>query len=91
VIESPSATITYGGATAEAGAAPKNSWSTGTNPAVNSQFQRIEAIDPGRDPVAITTPSPAPGRVPTGGRIPAIQSTWFRRRRTLPLNRIRAT
>lgn len=31
---------------------PKNSWSTGTNPAVNSQFQRIEAIDPGRDPVA---------------------------------------
>jgi lysophospholipase L1-like esterase len=31
---------------------PKNSWSTGTNPAVNSQFQRIEAIDPGRNPVA---------------------------------------
>jgi lysophospholipase L1-like esterase len=31
---------------------PKNSWSTGTNPAVDSQFQRIEAIDPGRDPVA---------------------------------------
>lgn len=31
---------------------PKNSWSTGTNPAVNSQFQRIEAIDPGRVPVA---------------------------------------
>ena len=30
----------------------KNSWSTGTNPAVDSQFQRIEAIDPGRDPVA---------------------------------------
>ncbi len=32
---------------------PKNSWSTGTNPAVNSQFQRIQAIDPGRNPVAI--------------------------------------
>jgi lysophospholipase L1-like esterase len=31
----------------------KNSWSTGTNPAVNSQFQRIEAIDPGRNPIAI--------------------------------------
>jgi lysophospholipase L1-like esterase len=31
---------------------PKNSWSTGTNPTVDSQFQRIEAIDPGRDPVA---------------------------------------
>ena len=31
---------------------PKNSWSTGTNPEVNSQFQRIEAIDPGRNPVA---------------------------------------
>src|SRR5512144_1429020 len=31
---------------------PKNSWSTGTNPAVNSQLQRIEAIDPGRVPVA---------------------------------------
>jgi len=31
---------------------PTNSWSTGTNPAVNSQFQRIEAIDPGRNPVA---------------------------------------
>jgi lysophospholipase L1-like esterase len=30
----------------------KNSWSTGTNPAVDSQFQRIEAIDPGRHPVA---------------------------------------
>jgi lysophospholipase L1-like esterase len=30
----------------------KNSWSTGTNPAVNSQFQRIQAIDPGRNPVA---------------------------------------
>jgi lysophospholipase L1-like esterase len=30
---------------------PKNSWSTGTNPAVNSQFQRIQAIDPGRNPV----------------------------------------
>ena len=32
---------------------PTNSWSTGTNPAVNSQFQRIQAIDPGRNPVAI--------------------------------------
>jgi lysophospholipase L1-like esterase len=31
---------------------PTNSWSTGTNPAVNSQFQRVQAIDPGRDPVA---------------------------------------
>jgi lysophospholipase L1-like esterase len=31
---------------------PKNSWSTGTEPAVNSQFQRIQAIDPGREPVA---------------------------------------
>ncbi len=32
---------------------PKNSWSTGTNPAVNSQFLRIAAIDPGgRQPVA---------------------------------------
>jgi lysophospholipase L1-like esterase len=31
---------------------PKNSWSTGTEPAVNSVFQRIEAIDPGRHPVA---------------------------------------
>jgi lysophospholipase L1-like esterase len=31
---------------------PKNSWSTGTNPAVNSQFQRIQAIDPDRNPVA---------------------------------------
>ena len=31
---------------------PRNSWSTGTNPAVNSQFQRIQAIDPGRNPVA---------------------------------------
>jgi lysophospholipase L1-like esterase len=31
---------------------PPNSWSTGTNPAVNSQFQRIEAIDPDRAPVA---------------------------------------
>jgi lysophospholipase L1-like esterase len=30
----------------------KNSWSTGTNPAVDSQFQRIVAIDPGRHPVA---------------------------------------
>jgi lysophospholipase L1-like esterase len=26
---------------------PENSWSTGTNPAVDSQFQRIQAIDPG--------------------------------------------
>jgi lysophospholipase L1-like esterase len=32
---------------------PKNSWSTGTDPAVNSQFQRIQAIDPGRNPVPI--------------------------------------
>jgi lysophospholipase L1-like esterase len=32
---------------------PKNSWSTGTNPAVNSQFQRIQAIDPGRGAVAV--------------------------------------
>jgi lysophospholipase L1-like esterase len=32
---------------------PPNSWSTGTNPAVNSQFQRIEAIDPDGHPVAI--------------------------------------
>lgn len=31
---------------------PSNSWSTGTNPAVNSQFLRIQAIDPGRNPVA---------------------------------------
>ncbi len=31
---------------------PKNSWSTGTDPAVNSQYQRIQAIDPGREPVA---------------------------------------
>jgi len=31
---------------------PKNSWSTGTEPAVNSQYQRIQAIDPGRNPVA---------------------------------------
>jgi lysophospholipase L1-like esterase len=31
---------------------PKNSWSTGENPAVNSQFQRIQAIDPDRNPVA---------------------------------------
>jgi lysophospholipase L1-like esterase len=31
---------------------PKNSWSTGTNPVVNSQFQRIRAINPGRNPVA---------------------------------------
>jgi lysophospholipase L1-like esterase len=31
---------------------PKNSWSTGTNPVVNSQFQRIQAIDPERNPVA---------------------------------------
>ena len=31
---------------------PANSWSTGTNPAVNSQFLRIQAIDPGRNPVA---------------------------------------
>jgi lysophospholipase L1-like esterase len=31
---------------------PPNSWSTGTNPAVNSQFQRIQAIDPDRNPVA---------------------------------------
>lgn len=30
----------------------KNSWATGANPAVDSQFQRIEAIDPGRNPVA---------------------------------------
>jgi lysophospholipase L1-like esterase len=31
---------------------PMNSWSTGTEPAVDSIFQRVEAIDPGRDPVA---------------------------------------
>jgi lysophospholipase L1-like esterase len=31
---------------------PTNSWSTGTNPAVNSQFQRIQAMDPDRDPAA---------------------------------------
>ncbi len=32
---------------------PENSWSTGTNPAVNSQFQRIQAIaPPGLNPVA---------------------------------------
>ena len=31
---------------------PKNSWSTGTEPTVNSQYQRIQAIDPGRNPVA---------------------------------------
>src|SRR5215211_9014297 len=31
---------------------PENSFSTGTNPAVNSQFQRIQAIDPDRNPVA---------------------------------------
>jgi lysophospholipase L1-like esterase len=31
---------------------PTNSWSTGTNPAVKSQFQRIQAIDPGRNLVA---------------------------------------
>jgi lysophospholipase L1-like esterase len=31
---------------------PKNSWSTGTNPAVNSQFQRFEAMHPGRAVVA---------------------------------------
>ncbi len=31
---------------------PGNSWSTGDNPAVNSQFLRIQAIDPGRNPVA---------------------------------------
>ncbi len=31
---------------------PKNSWSTGTNPVVDSQFQRIQAIDPGRNPEA---------------------------------------
>lgn len=30
---------------------PKNSWSTGTEPAINSQYQRIQAIDPGRAPV----------------------------------------
>jgi lysophospholipase L1-like esterase len=30
----------------------KNSWSTGTNPVVNSQFQRFEAIHPRRDLVA---------------------------------------
>jgi lysophospholipase L1-like esterase len=32
---------------------PPNSWSTGTNPAVNSQFQRTEAINPDGNPVAI--------------------------------------
>jgi hypothetical protein len=31
---------------------PTNSWSTGTNPAVDSQLRRIEAIDPDRHPVA---------------------------------------
>jgi lysophospholipase L1-like esterase len=31
---------------------PKNSWSTGTEPAVDSVFQRVEAINPGRHPVA---------------------------------------
>jgi lysophospholipase L1-like esterase len=31
---------------------PKNSWSTGTNPVVDSQFLRLQALDPGRDPVA---------------------------------------
>jgi lysophospholipase L1-like esterase len=31
---------------------PVNSFSTGTNEAVNSQFQRIKAIDPERNPVA---------------------------------------
>jgi lysophospholipase L1-like esterase len=31
---------------------PKNSWSTGTNPAVNSQFLRIQALDPTRQTVA---------------------------------------
>jgi lysophospholipase L1-like esterase len=31
---------------------PTNSWSTGTNPDVNSQLQRIEALDPDRHPVA---------------------------------------
>jgi lysophospholipase L1-like esterase len=29
-----------------------NSWSTGTNPAVDSQYQRLEASNPGRDLVA---------------------------------------
>lgn len=31
---------------------PKNSWSTGTNPLVNSQLQRLEAMRPGREVVA---------------------------------------
>jgi lysophospholipase L1-like esterase len=31
---------------------PPNSWSTGTSPAGNSQFDRIQAIDPDRHPVA---------------------------------------
>jgi lysophospholipase L1-like esterase len=31
---------------------PGNSWSTGDNPAVNSQFLRIQAINPNRNPVA---------------------------------------
>ena len=31
---------------------PANSWSTGTNPAVNSQFQRIQARNPNRHTVA---------------------------------------
>ena len=31
---------------------PMNSWSTGTNPAVDSQYQRLEASNPGRDLVA---------------------------------------
>jgi lysophospholipase L1-like esterase len=31
---------------------PQNSWSTGTNPAVDSQLQRIEAMHPGDDVVA---------------------------------------
>ncbi len=31
---------------------PMNSWSTGTNPAVDSQYQRLQASNPGRDLVA---------------------------------------
>ncbi len=31
---------------------PRNSWATGTNPAVDSQYQRLEERDPGRDLIA---------------------------------------
>lgn len=53
---------------------PSNSWSTGTNPAVNSQFLRIQAIDPGRNPVAYNDAVSGAKMIEGTGTRPGIQA-----------------